>query len=128
MRQFAALSLASLAACSGSGTGPPPPPDPPQVFLIAPFTNVVGLEFKVTVNVSGCAKVDQLQLEQDKVLIKTATFKGANTQITVLPGEVAKFFNTRGIAADLTVTARAICDDGRENRSPPVGIKFFPVA
>lgn len=136
MRLRAAVPMVmAIAALCASGCDSPMcmgescklPDNPPQVFLVAPLTNVYGRSFKVTVNVSGCAVVNQIQLEQNSVQFKTAAFKGANTEITILPGEVARFYGTLGIAADLTIRARAICDDGRENRSPPVGIKFFPV-
>lgn len=127
MRQTSWCLLAGLVACS-SEQMPPPPPTPPSVFLVAPESNVVGLSFKVRVNVTGCEKVDQLQIEQNGKVFKTAVFRGANTEIEVLPGDIATFYGALGIAADLTLRARAICSDGRENRSSPVGIKFFPVA
>lgn len=127
MRQISWCLLAGLVACSGEQT-PPPPPPPPAVFLVAPESNVVGLSFKVRVNVTGCEKVEQLQLEQNGKVFKTANFRGQNTEIEVVPGDIATFYGALGIAADLTLRARAICGDGRENRSSPVGIKFFPVA
>jgi hypothetical protein len=123
------LSAAALGLWSCTGPQEPPPVStPPSVFLVAPQSNVVGRSFKVRVNVTGCEKVEQLQLEQSGEIFKTATFRGANTEIEVMPGDLARFYGTVGIAADLTLRARAICNDGRENRSQAVGIKFFPVA
>jgi hypothetical protein len=135
--RHASLSLllagAAIGACGCDGGGQPctgdscNTPNPPQVFIVAQSENVVGRSFTVQVNVSGCTRVTQLDIQQGTATIKTVPYRGANTMVEVLPGEINRFFGSLGIAADLTIRAHAVCDDNREGASPPVGIRFFPV-
>ncbi|MBK7858374.1 MAG: hypothetical protein IPJ65_07070 [Archangiaceae bacterium] len=102
-------------------------PDPPQVFLVATSQNVVGRAFTVSVNVTGCDRVAVLQLQQNATTFKTATYRGPNTVIEVVPGDLKQFYSAVGIAANLTLRAHVECDDARHNESQPVAITFFPV-
>lgn len=119
--------LAALAAACGGSQNPPLPPPPPMVQLLAPETNVVGSSFKLRVNVTGCERVEQLQLEQSGQLVLTANYKGANTEIEVPGAQLTSFYGKLGMAADLTLRMKAICGD-RQGISQPVGLKFFWVA
>src|SRR5438067_837762 len=105
-----ALIAAALFASCSEMQPPPPPPDPPHVFVVAPESNVVGDRIVLNVNVTGCAAISQLQVLQGKTVIKTTTTNKASTQIEVIAGDVAAFYNSLGIAADLTLSAKAICD------------------
>ncbi|MBL8955824.1 MAG: hypothetical protein JNK82_33935, partial [Myxococcaceae bacterium] len=127
MRVVALLVLGlGLAACDG-GQSPPNPPAPPQVHLSAAKLNVVGTSFTVKIRVTGCEIVQALELEQGKIPFKNVTYRGDNTEVVVVPGDIARFYGAAGIAANLSLTARAYCNDARENRSSPLAIKFFPV-
>ncbi len=126
MRVAWSLLGIGLVACSGNQR-PPDPPAPPQVHITAPSLNVVGTSFTVKVTVTGCEVVQQIQIEQRKDPFKPAVYKGANTEVRIVPGDIARFYGAAGIAADLSLTARAFCDDGRDNRSTPIALKFFPV-
>jgi len=126
MRAALAVLGVGVIACSGTPR-PPDPPQPPRVHITATQLNVVGTSFNVKVNVTGCDIVRALELEHGKERIKNVTYRGADSEYTIVPGDLARFYGATGIAADLNLTARAFCDDGRENRSTPLALKFFPV-
>jgi hypothetical protein len=123
-----------LLGCSGGSSGGDGgnPHNPPQVHL-SPTTsqNIVDTQFSVSVSVSGCASVQQIEIFQQNMFtrpLKTAPGNpGANT-FTLTGGDVSPIFGTLGIAPDMTLVAQAVCDDGRQNKSSPLGMKFFPVA
>jgi hypothetical protein len=118
--------MSVLMACSG-GSGPPPPPNPPKVFLTSATNNVVGTSFDLTVNVTGCDAVDELDIQQNGTTLKSFPYKGNNTKVTLTGGDVQPLYGQLGIAADMTLKAKAVCHDGRTNTSTALGLQFFPV-
>ncbi len=131
--------LTVLVALLGEGCSPPcgtpsnpcvvVVKDPPQVFLTAPETNQIGTELKLRANVVGCVKITQIQILQGK------TFLYAIDNPTKVPVEISlppsifnNLYQSVGIAANLSLVAKGVCDDARTNTSTPVGVKFFPVA
>lgn len=99
--------------------------DPPQVALAIPDNNAVGTSFKMNVSVTGCDSVKWLGIYDRDVFLKSATYVGAPTVVTLAPNEVPY---GRGIAADLSLVAKIVCTDGRGNSSAPQAARFFPVA
>jgi hypothetical protein len=116
-----------LSACSGGSGNPPPPPNPPKVFLTSATNNVVGTSFDLTVNVTGCDAVDELDIQQSGTTLKSFPYKGNNTKVTLTGGDVQPLYGQLGIAADMTLKAKAVCHDGRTNTSTALGLQFFPV-
>jgi len=118
--------LLSLAAAAGCNTNlPPPTPDLPQVTVNVNEPNTVAPSLKLTVSVSGCDQVKSLTLHDREDLLKTVTYTTNPTPVELAMNEVRY---TRGIAANLSLTARVTCTDGRTNTSQAQAAKFFPVA
>lgn len=118
-----ALLLSFLAlACND----PPPPttPDPPQVSLQVLETNTVGKSVKLSLSVSGCDQVQSLEVFDNNELVKRVTYGATPTQVELGFNEL-RF--TRGISANLSLTARVTCADGRTNVSQAQSATFFPV-
>src|SRR5581483_3031994 len=118
-----AISLV-LLGCSGDGGGNDGgnTPNPPHVFLTAMSQNVVDTQFSVSVNVSGCANVEQIEIYHQNMFtrpLKTGPWNGGATTFTLTGGDVSPTFPTLGIAPDMTLVAQAVCDDGRQNKSSP---------
>ncbi len=121
------LIVLLAVACSPPPPPPPPPKDPPRVFLVAAESNVVGTQIALTMNVNGCEKVQSAALLDRDTLIKEVSFGGNPTALTIASNELGNLYPTRGLAADLSLVAKATCDDGRSNTSQPVPVKFLPV-
>jgi hypothetical protein len=106
--------------------------DPPQVFLTAPETNQIGTSMKLRANVVGCTKVSQIQIlngtTATKFLIAVDNPTKFPVDIDLPPSTFNTLYQSLGIAVKLTLLAKGICDDGRTNKSTPVGVSFFPVA
>jgi hypothetical protein len=119
------------AACSGpggGGTGGGAGLDPPRVFLIAPDSNPIGVSLKIQANVTGCAKIRQIQILNDKqFLVAVDEPPKVPVDIDLPRGTFDKLYNSLGIAVKLTLVAKGVCDDGRTNVSTPIGVNFFPV-
>lgn len=118
-----ALLLPFLAlAC----TPPPPPttPDLPQVRIIVDEPSTVGRSVKLSISTSGCDQVRSLELLDNNELIKQVTYGGTPTLVELGASEIRY---TRGISANLSLTARVTCDDGRTNVSQAQPATFFPV-
>lgn len=129
MTRYLWLGLAVVAgACSAPTPPPPPPPPPPQVFLTVAEPTVVGDRIKGRVNVSGCANVTQVQILQGTKFLADANYTKSPTDFELPASLFSALYPQLGIAAPLTLTAKVVCADGRENTSQPVGVKFFPVA
>ncbi len=121
------LAALLAAACSDSGGNMPPPKDPPQVFIIAPEVNQYGPSLRVSVNVSGCEAVKQVQILNGTKFLFAVT---APTKLPVVmdlpPSVFNSLYQSLGIAVHLTLKAKAICDDERFNTSSPIPVNFFP--
>ncbi|GMU60851.1 MAG: hypothetical protein AMXMBFR34_26140 [Myxococcaceae bacterium] len=117
-----------LGGCGGEPPPPPPPPPPPQVFLTISQATVVGDKITGRVSVSGCTNVTQVQILQGGAFLADAMFTKSPTEITLPASLFSSLYSRLGIAANLTLTAKVVCADGRANTSQPVGVKFFPVA
>ena len=130
---FTLLSALGVAGCSGQTMCNMPScmtvKDPPQVFLIAPETNQIGTDLKLKANVVGCTKITQIQiLNGTKFLLAIDSPAKVPVDVTLPPSTFNTLYQTVGIAAKLTLVAKGVCDDGRTNKSTPVGVSFFPVA
>ncbi|HEX8435739.1 hypothetical protein [Archangium sp.] len=117
------LPLFSLAC-------PQPPPDTttpdlPQVSVVVDEPNTVGTSLKLSLSTSGCDQVQRLELLDNNELLKTVTYGGNPTPVVL---EMSEIRYTRGIAANLSLTARVTCADGRTNISQAQPATFFPVA
>ncbi len=118
-----ALLLSLAAGCNTNL--PPPTPDLPQVTVNVNEPSTVAPSLKLTVSVSGCDQVKSLTLHDREDLLKTVTYTTNPTPVELAMNEVRY---TRGIAANLSLTARVTCSDGRTNTSQAQAAKFFPVA
>jgi len=129
----ARLGLLSLSALlwlgcpSGStgGTDGGLPSDPPQVTLGIPDTDAVGTTFRLNLSVSGCDTVKTLVLLDHDQPIKTVAYKGAPTPVELSFDEVP--FNHQ-VAAQLLLSAKVTCGNGRTVTSDPQAARFLPVA
>ena len=113
------------AACGGKGS-PPPPPSPPQVSLTVASSSIVDTQIGYTLQVTGCDAVSSVQILDKGTVVATATYAGNPTQGALAASQVP--FATDGIAASLSLTAKAVCADGRSNVSQAVAVTFFPVS
>ncbi|MFY0566201.1 hypothetical protein ACN28E_20510 [Archangium lansingense] len=107
-------------------TPPPPPttPDLPQVSILVDEPSTVGRAVKLSISTSGCDQVQSLQLLDNNELIKQVTYSATPTQVEIGTTEIRY---TRGISANLSLTARVTCADGRTNVSQAQPATFFPV-
>ncbi len=125
----ALLSLSLLALSCGGGTEKPPPKDPPQALLSVPKPNTVGDKLTVQVSATGCDQIHSLSIynrANEDEFVKAVPYAGGGTvSVDLLPND---FKYTRGIAALLSLRARVVCTDGRQNDSQPQPATFFPVA
>jgi hypothetical protein len=129
MKRLVLVTLAVLVeACSGEPPPPPPPPPPPQVFLTVNESTVVGDKITGRVSVSGCASVTQVQILQGGTFLTDAMFTKSPTDFTLPAGLFSNLYPRLGIAAPLSLSAKVVCGDGRQNTSQAVGVTFFPVA
>lgn len=126
---IAGLALHAFAGCSGDGSMMMVVKDPPRVFLTAPESTQIAPTLKVSVNVSGCEKVQGLEIYSGSRFVKIAeNLTSLPVAFEILPAELGADF-AMGIAAHLTLLAKATCkEDGRQNTSVPLGVVFFPVA
>lgn len=129
-RSLGALFLVVvLASCEPEPQPPPTPPPPPLVSLTLLEGNVIGDSVKGRVNVTGCKTVAQVQLLQgNNEFLYDVQYKNAATDFTLPAGLFSAIYPRVGIAASITLRAKAICDDARTANSQPVGLKFFPIA
>ncbi|HEX8823671.1 MAG TPA: hypothetical protein VF794_27360 [Archangium sp.] len=106
---------------------PPPPstPDLPQVRVLLDEPSTVGTSLKFSISTSGCDQVQRLDLFDDTTPLKQVPFAGNPTPVELAMNEVPY---TRGIAANLALSARVTCADGRTNISQAQLATFFPVA
>ncbi|OJT20127.1 hypothetical protein BO221_33625 [Archangium sp. Cb G35] len=118
-----ALLLPFLAlACN-----PPPPlttPEPPQVSVVVDQPNTVGKSLKLFITTTGCDEVQRLELLDNNELIKQVTYSATPTPVELATNELRY---TRGIATNLSLTARVTCADGRTNVSQAQSATYFPV-
>lgn len=116
----------TLAGCGGGGDAPALPKTP-NVVLSVPEPNRIGPDFSVTVTVTGCADVKELSIVDtrfDRKVLKTVAYDGPDTNIVFTPAEIP--FATHGIAAQLSLTAEVICEDGRSSASNASPARYFP--
>lgn len=120
----------AVVALVALGCGEPvttPGDTKPQVFVVANEANVVGTGFSISVTVSGCASVKQVDILQGGDFIRAVGYSQTPTVVDLTSGDFVKAYPRVGIAADLSISARAQCDDDRVGTSQPVGVRFFPV-
>jgi hypothetical protein len=118
--------LVSLG-CTPEMPPPPPPPPPPQVFLTIAEPNVIGNSVDGQVAVSGCNKVMGVEIRQNGMFLTTVPFANSPTKFSLPVALFKDLWGQLGFAASLTLTAKVVCDDARNNLSQPVGVTLFPV-
>ncbi len=129
-RSCAVLLTTALVctACSSSGSSTGGMKDPPQVFLTALESTIIAPTLKVRANVSGCVKVRGIEIFNDKkLLISYESPSKLPFDIELPPSLFSPLYQTLGIALQLNLKARGVCDDGRESLSTGLGLSFFPV-
>lgn len=119
-----AFVLASLAATAACGPDKPVTPAPPVAIVGVPNPNTVGTSLKLVVSVSGCDTVQSLTLLDHGEKVKGLPNNVGETQVELAKNEVPY---KGGIAASLSFTAKAVCNDGRASESQPAAATFFPV-
>lgn len=124
-RMRSAFLLASLALTASCGDPPPVTPPPPLVTITVPEGNVVGDKVKLSVTVNGCDTVQSVQLLDHGESVKALPPNTGETLVELQKNEVSY---KRGIAVNLSLTAKATCSDGRQSESQPAAVTFFPVA
>ncbi|WP_224360401.1 hypothetical protein [Hyalangium versicolor] len=122
----ALLPLSFLALSCGGGTPKPPPKDPPQATLTVPKPNTAGQKLTVMVSATGCDTIQSLSIYDREDFLKSVAYSGPGAVSVDLAINEIKY--TRGIAAKLSLYARVVCSDGRQNDSQPAAATFFPAA
>jgi hypothetical protein len=122
-----ALLCLSLLALSCGEEKRPPVQDLPQAVLTVPQPNTVGQSLTVQVSASGCEQVESLSIYDGEDFIKSVPYSGSGGTVSVDIG-ANEIKYTRGIAAQLTLKARVVCTDKRQNDSLQQPATFFPVA
>lgn len=105
---------------------PPPPttPEPPQVSVIIDQPNTVGKSLKLFLTTTGCDEVQRLELLDNNELLKQVTYGATPTAVELATSDLRY---ARGLAANLSLTARVTCADGRTNVSQAQSATYFPV-
>ena len=89
--------------------------------------HVLGTEFQVNVNVSGCSAVSTLTLSDHGHLLSTVSNVAlSSAQFTIHEQDLEALYATDGIAASLDLVAKATCSDGLSATSNGVGLSFMP--
>ncbi|MCP3064562.1 hypothetical protein LXT21_37905 [Myxococcus sp. K38C18041901] len=123
-----ALVFVSGLTISCGDDPPPPTPDPPQVALTVPEGTVAGLSLKLIATISGCEKVNTLNIYDRTTFLKAFPSGGGTTNFELLASDIPYSNPLVGLAASLSLTAEVVCDDGRKNTSLPQPATFFPVS
>lgn len=126
----ATLLLLVLAGCGPKPPPPKPPKSPPQVFLTFPEGNVVGTEIAVSVSVVGCTTVKDLGIwhttpEGAEQIVLNAPYSSSPTAVVIPANKIP--YPLTGVAAQLNLKAKAVCEDDRLGSSSSVSAVFFPV-
>lgn len=92
---------------------------------------MVGTSLEARVSVTGCTSVKGLAVYAvlpggAEKFLKNATWTANPTPITINQNEIP--YGQVGIAAHLSLKAKATCDDDRTSFSQAVSVVFFPVA
>jgi len=114
-----------LAGCGTSTPQQPPKLDPPRVFLTVPSTNVIDTQFTLTVSVDGCKSVKSVTVLDRGNVAVVLNAPEVPVTVNLTPDQISF---KEGIAAVLSLTATAVCDDDRTNTSQAQPGTFFPVA
>ncbi len=124
MRSLLLVPLLAAAACGGK-TDPPPTPTPPRVELTLPESVVIGSKVDFTVSVTGCEQVSDLEILDHGGLLRKIPYSATPTASEVLASD---FNFSAGLAAELVLTAKATCNDGRKGESQAAPARFLPAA
>lgn len=126
LSRAALLPLSLVVLSCGGGGGGGNQKDPPQVTLTVPKPNVAGPKLTVMVGATGCDQIQSLQLFDREDFLKTVPYSGPGTVPVDLAFNEVKY--TRGLAVQMSLKARVVCADGRQNDSQPQPATFFPAA
>ncbi len=120
------LLLGVLAAACGKKPDPPPEPPPPKVVLTLREAVVIGSKIDLDVAVTGCDTVESVDFLERGELLRKISYGQTPTASSVAATDFS--FRGRTLAAEVLLTARATCDDGRVGESAPAPARFLPVA
>ncbi len=121
-----ALLCLSLLVLSCGGEAKPPIKDPPQAILTVPQPNTVGQSLTVRVGATGCDQFQSLTIYDGEDFLRSVPYGGGGAVTVELNYTEIKY--TRSLAAQMTLKARVVCSDGRQNDSQPQPATFFPAA
>jgi hypothetical protein len=127
-------SLLWIVGALGLTAAACPPPSPvdggvpssPHVTISVDEANVIGKSVSARIRVSSCRNVNQVQLLQNGQFLADVPFSANPATIEILPEHLRTSWS-QGIAAELKLKAKVICDDTRFGESPTVNATFFPI-
>ncbi len=131
------VTLAVLTSASGCEDGlcmgqpcTTVPPAKPQAVLVIPATSpITGGAVSGRVTATGCKKYKQVGIQVNGTFVLDTGYKGDNTEWSIPTSALERFFPQAGIEANLSFSAKVICEEvNREGESPPLGRSFFPAA
>jgi len=117
------LALLALAACP-AGPGNWSQSDPPVVTVTTPQPTTVGQNYHLTIQISGCDRLQKVDLYDNQTFLQTTAFAANPIDVDVPANRIPY---RSGVAANPLFLAKAYCADGRVGTSPPAPGKFFPV-
>jgi len=121
---FCAACSSNSASAGGGGGGMK---DPPQVFLTSNEAVVYAPTLKLRAQVSGCTKVVGVEILQGTRRLITFDNPKVPFDFDLQPSLFDPLYQTAGIAANLNLVARGVCDDGREGKSLGLTLQYLPV-
>jgi hypothetical protein len=108
----------------GGGSNLPPP----QVTLTSPESYQIGPAVNLQANVTGCTTVSQIEILDGTTSLQVFdNLASIPVTLALAPAALDALFKQRGIPVQLSLVAKARCDDARTHTSAPVAITFFPV-
>ncbi|MGQ0503858.1 MAG: hypothetical protein ACT4TC_00910 [Myxococcaceae bacterium] len=118
MRLLPCFTLLLVACPGGLGGGGAPSP---QVTLTVQETVIVAPTLPFEVKVTGCDAVTNVEISDRGKSLRGFPITGISE---LLPAEIS--FKS-GLSAELQLSAKITCEDGRTGESAVVPVRFFPV-
>jgi len=121
------LYTVCLLACGDKQSiSAPESPHNHRVFLTAHEENVVGEVVRLYASVQGCSHVVQAQVLQGNTPLAEIHFENNRAELRLRRELFEPFYPELGIAAQLSLKARAKCANGHVSDSLPVSVYFLP--